>query len=212
MSVEATLGTLFIVSAPSGAGKSSLIQALLQSQPAYDIRVAISHTTRAPRANERDGEHYHFVSQHQFSEMIQRDEFLEHAQVFGHCYGTAKSSVNHLLASGIDLFLDIDWQGARQIRQSWPLVRTIFILPPSVQELQRRLLGRGQDSPQVIADRMQQAINEMRHYAEYDYLLINDDFDLALADLKAIIRAERLQQQRQQLRHQDTIKKLLADE
>ncbi len=197
-------GTLYIVSAPSGAGKSSLIQALLKTQPLYDTQVSVSHTTRQPRPGEVHGEHYFFVNHDEFKEMISRDAFLEHAEVFGNYYGTSREAIEQVLATGVDVFLDIDWQGAQQIRQKMPHARSIFILPPSKIELDRRLRGRGQDSPdrrlrgrgqdseEVIAKRMAQAVAEMSHYAEYDYLIVNDDFDTALTaltDLKTIIRA-----------------------
>ncbi|MGA8119250.1 guanylate kinase [Rouxiella badensis] len=204
-------GTLYIVSAPSGAGKSSLIQAYLKTQPLYDTQVSISHTTRQVRPGEKNGEHYYFVSKDEFCEMIAHDDFLEHAEVFGNYYGTSRKAIEQVLASGVDVFLDIDWQGAQQIRQRMPQARSIFVLPPSKDELDRRLRGRGQDSEEVIAKRMAQAVAEMTHYAEYDYLIVNDDFDLALSDLKTIIRAERLRLSRQKLRHDGLITKLLAD-
>ncbi|AEX54227.1 guanylate kinase [Rahnella aquatilis] len=204
-------GTLYIVSAPSGAGKSSLIQALLKTQPLYDTQVSISHTTRAIRPGEKDGEHYFFVDKEAFREMIEHDAFLEHAEVFGNYYGTSRETIEQILASGVDVFLDIDWQGAQQIRKKMPQARSIFVLPPSKDELDRRLRGRGQDSEEVIAKRMAQAVAEMTHFAEYDYLIVNDDFDLALSDLKTIIRAERLRLSRQRLRHDGLITKLLAD-
>ncbi|MFE8146824.1 guanylate kinase [Brenneria goodwinii] len=204
-------GTLYIVSAPSGAGKSSLIQALLKTQPLYDTQVSISHTTRAKRPGESHGEHYFFVSTDEFKHMIQENEFLEYAEVFGNYYGTSRTAIEQVLATGVDVFLDIDWQGAQQIRTQMPLARSIFILPPSKEELERRLRGRGQDNEDVIARRMAQAVAEMTHYAEYDYLIVNDDFDLALLDLKTIIRAERLRLSRQKVRHDALITKLLAD-
>ncbi|WP_035346434.1 MULTISPECIES: guanylate kinase [Dickeya] len=204
-------GTLYIVSAPSGAGKSSLIQALLKTQPLYDTQVSVSHTTRAVRPGEVHGEHYFFVSVDEFKRMIAEEDFLEYAEVFGNYYGTSRAAIEQVLATGVDVFLDIDWQGARQIRERMPQARSIFILPPSQDELERRLRGRGQDSEEVIARRMKQAVAEMSHYAEYDYLIVNDDFDLALLDLKTIIRAERLRLTRQKVRHDALITKLLAD-
>ncbi|NPE57618.1 guanylate kinase [Dickeya dadantii] len=204
-------GTLYIVSAPSGAGKSSLIQALLKTQPLYDTQVSISHTTRAMRPGEVHGEHYFFVPVDEFNRMIEEDDFLEYAEVFGNYYGTSRAAIEQVLSTGVDVFLDIDWQGARQIRERMPQARSIFILPPSQEELERRLRGRGQDSEEVIARRMKQAVAEMSHYAEYDYLIVNDDFDLALLDLKTIIRAERLRLSRQKVRHDALITKLLAD-
>jgi guanylate kinase len=204
-------GTLYIVSAPSGAGKSSLIQALLKTQPLYDSQVSVSHTTRDPRPGEVHGEHYFFVNHDEFRSMIGQDAFLEHAEVFGNYYGTSREAIEQVLATGVDVFLDIDWQGAQQIRKRMPGARSIFILPPSKDELDRRLRGRGQDSEEVIAKRMAQAVAEMSHYAEYDYLIVNDDFDTALGDLKNIIRAERLRMSRQKQRHGALITKLLAD-
>lgn len=204
-------GTLYIVSAPSGAGKSSLIQALLKTQPLYDTQVSISHTTRPIRPGEVHGEHYYFVPITEFERMIAQDAFLEHAQVFGNYYGTSREAIEQILATGVDVFLDIDWQGAQQIRRRMPQARSVFILPPSKEELDRRLRGRGQDSEEVIARRMAQAVAEMAHHAEYDYLIVNDDFNTALLDLKTIIRAERLRLGRQKLRHDALITKLLAD-
>lgn len=204
-------GTLFIVSAPSGAGKSSLINALLKTQPLYDTQVSISHTTRGVRPGENHGEHYYFVDHDEFRRMIAEDAFLEHAEVFGNYYGTSRKTIEQVLSTGVDVFLDIDWQGAQQIRQKMPQARSIFVLPPSKDELDRRLRGRGQDSEEVITRRMAQAVAEMSHYAEYDYLIVNDDFDLALSDLKTIIRAERLRMGRQKSRHDALISKLLAD-
>ncbi len=202
-------GTLYIVSAPSGAGKSSLIQALLKTQPLYDTQVSVSHTTRGMRPGEAHGEHYFFVQQHEFEKMIAEDAFLEHAKVFDNYYGTSRKAIEQV-PTGVDVFLDIDWQGAQQIRAKMPEARSIFVLPPSKEELDRRLRGRGQDSEEVIARRMAQAVAEMSHYAEYDYLIVNDDFDLALSDLKTIIRAERLRMARQKARHDALISKLLA--
>lgn len=204
-------GTLYIISAPSGAGKSSLIQALLKTQPAYDMRVSISHTTREKRSGEHEGEHYFFVTQPEFEQRIQAGEFLEHAQVFEHYYGTSRATIERELAQGIDIFLDIDWQGARQVREKMSSVRTIFVLPPSKEELERRLRFRGQDSDEVIAKRMIKAVAEMSHYHEYDYVIVNNDFGVALSDLKTIIRAERLRLERQRQRHDALISKLLAD-
>ena len=183
-------GTLYIVSAPSGAGKSSLIQALLKTQPLYDTQVSVSHTTRQPRPGEVHGEHYFFVNHDEFKEMISRDAFLEHAEVFGNYYGTSREAIEQVLATGVDVFLDIDWQGAQQIRQKMPHARSIFILPPSKIELDRRLRGRGQDSEEVIAKRMAQAVAEMSHYAEYDYLIVNDDLELCVEEMHAIIQGE----------------------
>ena len=203
-------GTLYIVSAPSGAGKSSLIQALLKTQPLYDTQVSVSHTTRAPRPGEVHGEHYFFVNHDEFRTMIGRDAFLEHAEVFGNYYGTSRETIEQVLASGVDVFLDIDWQGAQQIRQKVPSVKSIFILPPSLPELERRLVGRGQDNKEVIAERMSKAISEISHYDEYDYVIVNDNFEQALADLQSILQAERLTKAYQQTENADLIHQLLA--
>ncbi|HJF73968.1 guanylate kinase [Gallibacterium anatis] len=204
------LGNLYIVSAPSGAGKSSLISALLQQQPSYEMQVSISHTTRQPRPNEEHGKHYYFVDHKEFERLIAEDAFLEYAQVFGNYYGTSLPMIERSLRQGIDVFLDIDWQGAQQVRKKVPAAKSIFILPPSLQELERRLVGRGQDSNEVIAARMKKAINEISHYDEYDYLIINDDFDQALSEIKVILKAEKLRVERQVQRHQLLISQLLA--
>lgn len=204
-------GTLYIVSAPSGTGKSSLINALLQTQLLYDTQVSISHTTRIRRPGEAQGQHYFFVPVAEFERMIAEDAFLEYAQVFGNYYGTSREIIEHMLGTGVNVFLDIDWQGAQQIRSKMPDACSIFILPPSKEELDRRLRGRGQDSEEVITRRMEQAVNEMTHFAEYDYLIVNDDFNTTLLDLKTIIQAERLRLERQKLRHDVLISKLLAD-
>ncbi len=203
-------GTLYIVSAPSGAGKSSLIQALLQSTPDYDTQVSISHTTRPPRPGEVNGEHYFFVSVNEFESLIAKNEFIEYAKVFGNYYGTSASAIENMLDKGIDVFLDIDWQGARQVRERLPESRSIFILPPSLEELARRLRNRGQDQREVIEQRMREAVAEISHYNEYDYLIINDDFAVSLLDLKTILRAERLSKQRQEQRYEALISKLLS--
>lgn len=204
-------GTLYIVSAPSGAGKSSLISALLENNPIYAMKVSVSHTTRNKRPGEIEGQHYHFVSHTEFEQLIEQNVFLEHAYVFGHYYGTSKVWIEETLNKGIDVFLDIDWQGARQIRAQMPDSRSIFILPPSKSELERRLTARGQDDEQVIAQRMSQAQAEISHYNEYDYLIINDDFDVALMDFKAIIRAQRLQKDKQAAKYDTMLNALLAD-
>jgi guanylate kinase len=204
-------GTLYIVSAPSGAGKSSLIASLLEKNPTYAMKVSVSHTTRTPRPGEQDGRHYHFVSTKQFETLIAQGEFLEYAQVFDHYYGTSKAWIEQNLNKGIDIFLDIDWQGARQIRDKMPEAKSIFILPPSKEELERRLNARGQDSDAIIAQRMSKARSETSHYSEYDYLIINDDFDVALMDFKAIIRAERLKRDKQAVKYNSMLSELLAD-
>lgn len=180
-------GILFIISAPSGAGKTSLVKALRESLP--DLAVSVSHTTRAQRPGELDGRDYFFVQQTDFESMIAAGEFIEHANVFDNWYGTSRKSIESLLLSGSDVILEIDWQGARQVRALMPQSRSIFILPPSLGELELRLSRRGQDEANTIARRMRDAISEMSHYAEYDYVVINDAFEDAIADMVAIIRA-----------------------
>ena len=204
-------GNLYILSAPSGAGKSSLISALLNQQDNNKMMVSVSHTTRLPRPGESHGVHYYFVSLEEFEALIEQDLFLEYARVFGgNYYGTSLPAIEENLAKGIDVFLDIDWQGAQQIRQKVPNVKSIFILPPSLVELERRLIGRGQDSEEVIANRMSKAIEEISHYNEYDYVIVNDVFEQALADLQAILRAERLTLVHQDKQNQALIEQLLA--
>lgn len=204
-------GTLYIVSAPSGAGKSSLISALLKDNPKYDMKVSVSHTTRSARLGEEDGTHYHFVSATQFNALSREDVFLEHAEIFGNFYGTSRLWIEDMLAKGIDIFLDIDWQGAQQIRQKMPNAKSIFILPPSREELERRLNARAQDTKDVIARRMAEACSEISHFNEYDYIIVNDDFDLALIDFKAILRAERMKQDKQASKYRDMLDRLLAE-
>ncbi|OLU20448.1 MULTISPECIES: guanylate kinase [unclassified Pseudomonas] len=206
--MSTTSGTLYIISAPSGAGKSSLVKALIDSEPL--IRVSVSHTTRGMRPGEQDGVHYHFVDHTQFTAMLERSEFLEHAQVFGNYYGTSQRALEKTLAEGIDLILEIDWQGAQQVRRLMPQAKSIFILPPTLEALRHRLTGRGQDSGEVIEQRMREAVSEMSHYVEYDYLVINDDFSHALSDLKAVFRANQLLQSAQQQRHAGLLSELLA--
>lgn len=205
-------GTLFIISSPSGAGKSSLIKALLE-RPSADgkLQVSVSHTTRAVRPGEVDGIHYHFIGQSEFKELIERGAFYEWAEVFGNYYGTSREWIDEQLTKGIDILLDIDWQGARQIRAQSPSAKSIFILPPSREELERRLNARQQDSAEVIKSRMDKAVSEMSHYNEYDYLLVNDHFDQALNRLSAIIEAERANTDKQAIRYQDLLCGLLAE-
>lgn len=203
-----TPGTLYIVSAPSGAGKTSLVKALIEQ--VSDVRVSVSHTTRAMRPGEVDGVNYHFVERSEFERMVERAAFLEHAEVFGNLYGTSEEWVRDTLADGFDLILEIDWQGAQQIRRLIPEARSIFILPPSREALRHRLNNRGQDSDEVIEHRMTQAVEEMSHYGEYDYLIINDDFRLALEDFKAIFRNRHLTVAHQQLRHAHLLASLLS--
>lgn len=169
-----SVGTLYIVSAPSGAGKTSLLKEVCARLP--KLAVAVSHTTRDARPGEIDGKHYHFVSKNEFSQMIKSKEFLEHASVFGNCYGTSKQAVNSLLERGQDVVLEIDWQGARQVREIYANAVSIFVLPPSVEELETRLRSRAQDDEETIARRMQEAKDELSHYGEYQHLIINEDF------------------------------------
>ena len=205
-------GNLYILSAPSGAGKSSLISALLQQDEHKRMMVSVSHTTRQPRQGEVEGVHYYFVSVEEFERLIDEGIFLEYAKVFGgNYYGTSLPAIEANLAQGIDVFLDIDWQGAQQIRAKVPDVKSIFILPPSLPELKRRLIGRGQDSAEVIADRMSKAVNEISHYTEYDYIIVNDNFTEALADLKSILRAEKLTLTYQYKQNQRLINELLEN-
>lgn len=192
-------GDLFIVSAPSGAGKTSLVKTLRNTLGG--LAVSVSHTTRAQRPGEADGRDYYFVSREEFDRMAEAGEFLEYARVFDNCYGTARSTVEAALAQGEDVLLEIDWQGARQVRTLLPGCVSIFILPPSRAALKSRLSGRGQDDPEIIARRMADAISEMSHYGEYDYLVINDVFEDALADLRAILTASRLRTRRQAAGH-----------
>lgn len=206
--MNTTTGQLYIVSAPSGAGKSSLLSALRQQMP--EVTVSVSHTTRQPRPGEQDGVHYHFTNVDTFREQTAAGEFLEYAQVFDNFYGTAKCTVDAQLAAGNDVILEIDWQGAQQVRKRAPNAISIFILPPSVDALQQRLQGRGQDSAETIQRRMRDAISEMSHYTEYDYLVINDDFTTALAALLTIFRGERLKQSRQAQCHHTLLHRLLS--
>jgi guanylate kinase len=206
-------GHLWIVSAPSGGGKTSLTRALLPRLAALGVptQISVSHTTRQPRAGEVEGTHYHFVDEAQFLAMIQAGDFLEQAQVFGRRYGTARAQTEALLAEGIDVILDIDWQGARQVRAAMPTARSVFILPPSRLELERRLRGRGTDADAVIEQRMAEARSEMSHYAEYDALVVNDDFETALQQLAALFLAPRLALARQARRYQAMIGELLEN-
>ncbi|WP_422136272.1 guanylate kinase [Endozoicomonas sp. ALD040] len=183
-------GKLYIIAAPSGAGKTSLVKAMVQSTP--HVKVSVSHTTRPIRPGETDGMNYHFTSKDVFLELMNQDRFLEHAEVFGNYYGTSEAWVREQLDTGEDVILEIDWQGAEQVRKLMPEAVSIFILPPSKEALRERLIGRGTDDLEVIERRMNQAVNEMSHYAEFDYLVINDEFDLALRDLQTIIRSRRL--------------------
>lgn len=204
-----TQGLLLIISAPSGAGKTSLVAALLEQDP--QLVVSVSHTTRPKRPREQNGVNYHFIDVAAFRAMAAAGEFLEHAEVFGNHYGTAASSVDSQLAAGRDVILEIDFQGARQIRARYPETVSIFILPPSIATLETRLRGRGEDDDQVIRQRLQKARWEMSHYADYDYLLVNDRFDAAVADLNGILRSERLRLPQQQRRLGNLLNRLLSE-
>ena len=199
-------GTLYVVSAASGAGKTSLVNALAASN--RDVMLSVSHTTRAQREGEVDGTHYHFVDRPTFARMLDDGAFLESAEVFGNRYGTSESWVRQQLEHGISVVLEIDWQGARQIRQTMPCIG-IFVLPPSTEALRARLRARGQDSESVIEQRMRKAIAEMSHYAEFDYLVVNDDFETACADMQSIVRATALHAGQQHIRHAQLISALL---
>ncbi len=201
-------GTLYIISAPSGAGKTSLVKALLESTD--NIMVSISHTTRGIRPGEVDGKDYHFTDTATFRGMIADNAFLEHAQVFDNFYGTSRSSALDMMGKGVDVILEIDWQGAQQVRSKMPEAISIFILPPSREELERRLRGRGTDADEVIARRLGEAVTEMSHYREFDYLVFNDDFDTALAELRAIVVARRQRAEAQIAAYESTLNELLA--
>jgi guanylate kinase len=203
-------GTLFIVAAPSGAGKSSIVNAVLARDP--NIALSISFTSRAPRPGERHAEHYHFVSADQFEAMVANGDFFEHARVHGDWKGTARQSVEPQLASGRDVLLEIDWQGARQVRQKVPGAVSVFILPPSRQALEQRMRARGQDSEAVIAQRLAAAREEMSHYGEFDYVIVNEHFDVAVGEMCSIFTASRLRREPQVARHARLITALLADE
>jgi len=201
-------GTLFTVSAPSGAGKTSLVKALVESLT--DIRVSVSHTTRSIRPGETDGINYHFVSHDAFSSLVAEGDFLEHAQVFTNYYGTSKSWVRDTLLSGTDVILEIDWQGAQQVRRQVPEAVGVFILPPSREALLLRLTGRGQDDESVIQARMAEAESEISHYVETDYLVVNDVFEQALTEFRAIVLAQRQKLEKQQQKHQSLLTSLLS--
>jgi len=201
-------GTLYIVAAPSGAGKTSLVNSLVETTPG--VVVSVSHTTRPPRPGEQDGVHYYFVPLATFEAMIAQGAFLEHAQVFGNRYGTSRAAVLSQLEAGLDVILEIDWQGARQVREQMPNNLSIFILPPSREALHQRLAERGQDSAEVIERRMAAALDELAHYAEFDYLVINDRFDTALTELRAIVIAQRQRRTVQLERHLELFHILLS--
>ncbi|MFZ9310493.1 MAG: guanylate kinase [Arenimonas sp.] len=202
-------GTLYIVAAPSGAGKSSIVNAVLARVP--DVALSISYTSRGPRPGERHAQHYHFIGKDEFERMIAGGEFFEYALVHGDYKGTARQSVLPQLEKGLDVLLEIDWQGARQVREQIPEARSIFILPPSKQALETRMRTRGQDSEAVIAQRLAAAREEMSHYHEFDYVVVNEDFDQAVQEVTAIFTAQRLTVGRQRHRHAALIEHLLSD-
>ncbi|KRA15040.1 MULTISPECIES: guanylate kinase [unclassified Lysobacter] len=203
-------GTLYIVAAPSGAGKSSIVNAVLARDP--NISLSISFTSRQPRPGERHAEHYHFVSAEEFEGMVEAGDFFEHARVHGDWKGTARQSVEPQLSSGRDVLLEIDWQGARQVRNKVPGAVSVFILPPSRQALESRMRTRGQDSEEVIQQRLAAAREEMSHYGEFDYVIVNEHFDTAVDEMCAIFVASRLRRDPQVARHSRLITALLADE
>ncbi len=199
MTPNPSKGMLYIVSAPSGAGKTSLVKALLKTDPA--IHLSVSYTTRAPRPGETEGRDYHFVDRHSFELMLAENEFLEHAEVYGNFYGTSKGSISRDLNAGHDILLEIDWQGAAQVKHHFPDSTSIFILPPSFNALRSRLKGREQDSDEVIERRLAAAAHDVAHADAFDYIMVNDDFDQAILDLVAITRSVRLETARQLDRH-----------
>jgi len=207
--VENRQGHLYIISAPSGAGKTSLIKALLKGLDG--LQVSVSHTTRKRRPNEVEGEDYHYVSIDQFREMLAEGDFLEYAEVFGNHYGTSKTAVEELIIKGVDVILELDWQGARQIQQKMPKAIRIFVLPPSLEALNQRLTNRAQDDEMVITNRMLQAKQEMSHFDEYQFVIINDVFEEAYQELKALVISERLRLERQMFEHRSLINSLLND-
>ena len=208
------MSNLFIVAAPSGCGKTSLVESLIND--AKNLRVSISHTTRKPRVDEVNGTNYHFVSVSEFQKMVSEDSFIEYAEVFENFYGTSKKLINDNLDNNIDVILEIDWQGARQVKQNLPSAISIFILPPSKEALELRLRNRAKDDELVIKKRMLDAENQMSHYNEFDYLVINDDFNSALTDLKSIIsssnnltKCTHLSLEEQSIKHKKLLKKLI---
>jgi guanylate kinase len=205
---SAPTGNLFVVAAPSGGGKTSIVNALLEREAA--IRLSVSYTTRPPRPGEQDGAHYHFVDEPKFMALMRAGEFLEHAHVHGNWYATSSTWLKQQVAAGTDVLLEIDWQGAAQVRGLIPSSVHVFILPPSLAVLRERLENRGQDSSEVIARRLDAAQEEMRHCGEFDYVIINQDFATAVADLAAVVRASRLRSAQQRTRHSDLVASLLA--
>ncbi len=205
-----TKGTLYVISAASGAGKTTLVSAVLQQ--VSDIVVSVSHTTRAPREGEVDGVNYHFINKEKFEAMVEAGDFFESATVFGNMYGTSQQHIQQQLLKGKDVILEIDWQGARQIRQLVSDCKSIYILPPSIAALRERLASRGQDDEVVINKRMSEAVSEMSHYVEFGYLVVNDDFDEARDNLASIIMGERLLFEHQQQKHAKLLAELLTFE
>ena len=201
-------GNLFIVMAPSGAGKTSLVKALVDGDAGQNLCVSVSHTTREIRPGEVDGENYHFVDRDTFMAMLRQGEFIESAEVYGHHYGTSQQWVRQRLEAGMNVILEIDWQGAGQVRNAMPDSCTVFILPPSVETLRERLTRRAQDNRETIDRRMRQAVDEISHVAEADYVVVNNDFDTALDDLRAIVRAQRLTLAYQQVNQAELLRKL----
>ena len=200
-------GELFVVSAPSGTGKTTLVKSLTERD--RNVVISISHTTRPRRPGEREGVDYHFVEDAHFRSLIEQGVFLEHARVFGHLYGTSRERVHRELAASRDVVLEIDWQGARQIREKMPDTIGIFVLPPSMESLHARLRARGQDSQATIAKRMRTVVSELSHYDEFDYLIVNDSMERALDDLMSIMRAHRLARRRQACVHRNLLAGLL---
>ena len=206
--VLVTKGSLYVISAASGAGKTTLVSAVLQQ--VSEIEVSVSHTTRPPREGEVDGVNYHFVDKDKFEKMVEAGEFFESALVFGNMYGTSRQHIQEQLLKGKDVILEIDWQGARQIRRLMTDCKSIYIAPPSIIALRERLSKRGQDDEAVINKRMREAISEMSHYAEFEYLVINDDFDEARDNLAAIIKGNRMLFEHQQQKHAELLAELLS--
>ncbi len=201
-------GLLFVVSAASGTGKTSLVKALLER--VSNLHVSVSHTTRGQRPGELDGVHYHFTSQENFLAQVQEGGFIEYAEVFGNYYGTSQLTVREQLAKGHDVLLEIDWQGAEQVRKLFPESKQIFILPPTQFDLRQRLSNRGTDAVDIIEHRLSCAVEDMQQYVNFDYIILNDDFNKALHDLESVINANRLSVQQQSVRHQDLIQKLIT--
>lgn len=199
---------LYILSAPSGAGKTSLVREACKRLD--QITVSVSHTTRPMRPDDKEGVDYYFIGAEEFHRLLGEGAFLEHAQVFGNYYGTSQRKVEETLARGIDVILEIDWQGAEQVRRLMPDAKGVFIMPPSIEILSQRLRGRGSDSPEVIEGRLREAVDDMRHFSEYDFLIINDDFENAVSELCAIVLSHRVRVTRQSERHEALLSRMLA--